>query len=139
MSTLILDSTPTSFCDSHLGLKTNFPLFTLFNRSSVSQMVSLLLDSKRTSVLCHMGDFGCGEGGWTPVMKIDGNKVYYIERFTAVIISWVVNGWSSLIDMATKVLCTWEIHFIRIFTLRAQFKNYVLTAVHRDVRITAIL
>jgi len=24
-----------------------------------------------------MGDFGCGKGGWTPVMKIDGNKVYY--------------------------------------------------------------
>jgi len=24
-----------------------------------------------------MGDFGCGAGGWTPVMKIDGNKVYY--------------------------------------------------------------
>jgi len=24
-----------------------------------------------------MGDFGCGEGGWTPVTKIDGNKVYY--------------------------------------------------------------
>ena len=22
-----------------------------------------------------MGDFGCGDGGWTPVMKIDGNKV----------------------------------------------------------------
>jgi len=24
-----------------------------------------------------MGDFGCGNGGWTPVMKIDRNKVYY--------------------------------------------------------------
>ena len=22
-----------------------------------------------------MGDFGCGHGGWTPVMKINGNKV----------------------------------------------------------------
>ena len=21
------------------------------------------------------GDFGCGDGAWTPVMKIDGNKV----------------------------------------------------------------
>ena len=27
------------------------------------------------TVLCHMGDFGCGHGGWTPVMKINGNKV----------------------------------------------------------------
>ena len=22
-----------------------------------------------------MGDFGCGDGGWTPVIKTDGNKV----------------------------------------------------------------
>ena len=22
-----------------------------------------------------MGDFGCGDGGWTPVMKTDGRKV----------------------------------------------------------------
>ena len=38
-------------------------------------MVTLILDSKPVSVLCHMGDFGLGDGGWTPVMKIDGNKV----------------------------------------------------------------
>ena len=38
-------------------------------------MVTLLVDSQPISVLCHMGDFGCGDGGWTPVMKIDGNKV----------------------------------------------------------------
>lgn len=24
-----------------------------------------------------MDNFGCGDGGWTPVMKIDGNKVSY--------------------------------------------------------------
>ena len=27
-----------------------------------------------------MGDFGCGDGGWTPVMKTDGNKVSLIWR-----------------------------------------------------------
>ncbi|XP_067039834.1 uncharacterized protein [Acropora muricata] len=44
-------------------------------RSSVSNIVVALdLDSQQISVLCHMGDFGCGEGGWTPVMKIDGKK-----------------------------------------------------------------
>ena len=47
----------------------------MFNRSSVSQLVTLLVDSKPISVLCHMGDFGCGDGGWTPVIKIDGSKV----------------------------------------------------------------
>jgi len=25
-----------------------------------------------------MGDFGCGDGGWTPVMKIDGSKVWHL-------------------------------------------------------------
>ena len=44
----------------------------------MSQVVTLILDSKPVSVLCHMGDFGCGDGGWTPVMKIDGNKVLRI-------------------------------------------------------------
>ena len=42
----------------------------------MSQLVTLHVDSKPISVLCHMGDFGCGDGGWTPVMKIDGEKVW---------------------------------------------------------------
>ena len=41
----------------------------------MSQIITLNLESKPTSVLCLMGDFGCGAGGWTPVMKIDGNEV----------------------------------------------------------------
>ena len=52
--------------------------FSIINRSSVSQVVNLHLDSKPTSVLCHMGGFGCGDGGWMPVMKIDGNKVLHV-------------------------------------------------------------
>ena len=50
-------------------------LIRLFNRTNVSSVVTLQVDEKTISVLCHMGDFGCGDGGWTPVMKIDGNKV----------------------------------------------------------------
>ena len=50
-------------------------LICLFNRTSVRSVVTLQVDEKPISVLCHMGDFGCGDGGWTPVMKIDGNKV----------------------------------------------------------------
>ncbi|XP_022805212.1 uncharacterized skeletal organic matrix protein 5-like [Stylophora pistillata] len=41
------------------------------NRNAV---VTLLVDSKPVSVFCHTGDFGCGDGGWTPVMKINGYK-----------------------------------------------------------------
>ena len=54
----------------------------IFNRSSVSQLVTLRVDSKLTPVLCHMGDFGCGGGGWTQVMKIDGNKVYGVYELS---------------------------------------------------------
>ncbi|XP_027037861.1 uncharacterized protein LOC113666293 [Pocillopora damicornis] len=46
-------------------------------RSDVSKLVTLRLDSKPVSVLCHMGDFGCGDGGWTPVMKMDGNMTTF--------------------------------------------------------------
>ena len=49
----------------------------------MSQVVTLILDSKPTSVLCHMGDFGCGDGAWTPVMKIDGNKVSFSGFFVS--------------------------------------------------------
>jgi len=48
----------------------------VFDSSMASKLVTLHVDSKPISVLCHMGDFGCGDGGWTPVMKINGNKVY---------------------------------------------------------------
>ena len=37
--------------------------------------VTLHLDYKPISGFCHMGDFGCGDGGWTPIVKINGNKV----------------------------------------------------------------
>ena len=52
----------------------------LSNRSNASQLVTLDLDSKPITVLCQMGDFGCGDGGWTPLMKINGSKVSLIRR-----------------------------------------------------------
>ena len=51
-----------------------FKLF-IFDRLSESGIVTLHIDSKPTPVFCHVGDVGCGDGIWTPVMKIDGNKV----------------------------------------------------------------
>ncbi|XP_022778036.1 sushi, nidogen and EGF-like domain-containing protein 1 [Stylophora pistillata] len=42
---------------------------------NVSKLVPLIISEKPVSILCQMGDFGCGDGGWTPVMKIDGSKV----------------------------------------------------------------
>nr|XP_058959945.1 stabilin-1-like [Pocillopora verrucosa] len=48
----------------------------IFDRNVLKKSgeVTLHLDSKPTSVFCHMGDFGCGDGGWTPIMKINGSK-----------------------------------------------------------------
>ena len=48
----------------------------------MTQLVNLLLDSKLVSVLCHFGNFGCGDGGWTPVMKMDGNKLRQLCTFS---------------------------------------------------------
>ena len=52
----------------------------------MSGVVTLLVDSQPLSVFCHMGNFGCGDGGWTPVMKIDGRKVpTFIKKFISCI------------------------------------------------------
>ena len=41
-------------------------------------MYLLRFGSQEIKVYCHMGNFGCGGGGWTLAMKIDGTKVKYI-------------------------------------------------------------
>lgn len=47
-----------------------------YHRSNtISQLMKLKIDGRPASVYCHMGNFGCGDGGWTTVMKIDGDKV----------------------------------------------------------------
>ncbi|XP_078351863.1 putative skeletal organic matrix protein 5 [Oculina patagonica] len=33
-----------------------------------------MFGSQKIPVYCHMGNFGCGDGGWTLAMKIDGTK-----------------------------------------------------------------
>ena len=52
-----------------------FDLALIFNRFTVSQLVTLRFGQTPISVLCHVGDFGCGDGAWTTVMKINGSKV----------------------------------------------------------------
>ena len=44
-------------------------------RRTKSQVYMLMLGSRNIPVYCHMGDFGCGSGGWTLVMKTNGTKV----------------------------------------------------------------
>ena len=38
-------------------------------------MYTLKFGLQTIPVYCHMGNFGCGDGGWTLAMKIDGTKV----------------------------------------------------------------
>ena len=51
-------------------------------RLTTSRVYTLKFDSDEFSVYCHMGVFGCGDGGWTPVMKIDGTKVQVFQLIT---------------------------------------------------------
>ena len=55
----------------------SFPCTFLYidERRTKSQVYTLMLGSRNISVYCFMGDFGCGSGGWTLVMKTDGTKV----------------------------------------------------------------
>ena len=49
----------------------------LLHSLNLNRLVTLHFDSKAISIYCHTGDFGCGDGAWTPVMKIDGSKVRF--------------------------------------------------------------
>ena len=60
--------------------------FSSIDRSSKSQVYELMFGSQKIPVYCHMGNFGCGDGGWTLAMKIDGSKVH----ITKLIISQVL-------------------------------------------------
>ena len=44
-------------------------------RSRRSQVYPLMFGSQKIPVYCHMENFGCGGGGWTLAMKINGAKV----------------------------------------------------------------
>ncbi|XP_058946064.2 uncharacterized protein [Pocillopora verrucosa] len=52
-------------------------------RSTKSQVYPLMFGSQNVPVYCHMGSFGCGDGGWTLAMKIDGKKktFHYDSKF----------------------------------------------------------
>ena len=53
----------------------SFAYFFFPNSSSKSQVYELMFGSQKVSVYCHIENFGCGDGGWTLAMKIDGTKV----------------------------------------------------------------
>ncbi|XP_015757669.1 PREDICTED: uncharacterized skeletal organic matrix protein 5-like [Acropora digitifera] len=86
-------------------------------RTAKSQVYTLKLGSRNIPVYCHMGDFGCGSGGWTPVMKTDGTKktFHYSSRF------WsdknvynLAGGKTGFDDQETKLPSYRKTHFSKI-------------------------
>ncbi|RMX55212.1 hypothetical protein pdam_00025900 [Pocillopora damicornis] len=76
--------------------------------SKKSGEVTLLLDSKPIPVFCHMGDFGCGNGGWTPIMKINGNKstFHYDSHFWSNRSAYNLPGGKTSFDLQETKLPT---------------------------------
>ncbi|PFX22528.1 hypothetical protein AWC38_SpisGene12936 [Stylophora pistillata] len=78
---------------------------------------TILMDSIETSVFCHAGDFGRGDGFWTPVLKINGNKrtFHYDSKF------WMnkkeynlPRGLTGIDQEETKLLTYWNTSFSKI-------------------------
>ncbi|XP_022789957.1 protein kinase C-binding protein NELL1-like [Stylophora pistillata] len=88
-----------------------------WNVSEKSGVVALILDSKPISVFCHMGDFGCGDGGWTPVMKINGSKMtfHYDSKFWSDRNAHNLPGGKTGFDfLETKLPTYWNTSFSKI-------------------------
>ncbi|XP_078351324.1 uncharacterized protein LOC144636055 [Oculina patagonica] len=86
-------------------------------KPAVSKLVTLQLNSKPVSVLCHFGNFGCGDGGWTPVMKIDGNKqnFHYDSNLWSNKESFNLDGGETGFDtQQTKLPTYWNTSFTKI-------------------------
>ncbi|XP_073249948.1 uncharacterized protein [Porites lutea] len=91
----------------------------IFDKSmkNTTQMITIIFDSKPTSVLCHMGDFGCGDGGWTPVMKMDGKKqtfLYYNALWKNKKTFNLDGGKTGFDSQETKLPSYWNTSFSKI-------------------------
>ena len=71
--------------DTYFWLSTDF----FSNRLKTSRVYALKFGSQEIPVYCHMGDFGCGGGGWTLAMKIDGTKVHVFQERHFVFVIWI--------------------------------------------------
>ncbi|PFX13208.1 hypothetical protein AWC38_SpisGene22728 [Stylophora pistillata] len=96
---------------------TMFVLSVSKQRPNTSQLTTLHIGANPTPVLCHMGDFGCGDGGWTPVMKIDGNKTtfHYSSHYWTDTNDYNLSGGETGFDLQeTKLPTYWNTSFSKI-------------------------
>ncbi|CAH3047068.1 unnamed protein product [Porites lobata] len=87
------------------------------DKSQRSQLVKLFFNSTPTSVLCQIGDFGCGPGGWTPVMKINGRErtFHYDSVLWTNKQSFNIDGGKTGFDAEeTKLPSYWNTSFSKI-------------------------
>lgn len=87
------------------------------NREFKSGVYKLTLESQVVSVYCQMGIDGCGPGGWTPVMKIDGRKdnFGYDSRYWSNKDSFNPQGGTTGFDESeTKLPSYWSTPFSKI-------------------------
>ncbi|CAH3160935.1 unnamed protein product [Pocillopora meandrina] len=80
-------------------------------------VVTLLVDSQPLSVFCHMGNFGCGDRGWTPVMKIADNETTFHYKADYWINYQVYNlpgGETGFDGQESKLPTYWNTSFSRI-------------------------
>ncbi|XP_078350983.1 putative skeletal organic matrix protein 5 [Oculina patagonica] len=85
--------------------------------STKSQVFTLMFGSQKIPVYCHMGNFGCGDGGWTLAMKINGTKktFHYNSQFWKDRNAYnLVGGLTGFDSEETKLPTYWKTPFSKI-------------------------
>jgi len=107
----------------------------LKHKSQVNKAYFLQIGSRKIPVYCHMSNYGigaCGGGGWTMVMKIDGQKptFHYDSKFWTNKNEFNLPGGRTGLDHEeTKLPTYWNLPFSQIclmMKMGRQIKSFVL-------------
>ncbi|CAH3140828.1 unnamed protein product [Pocillopora meandrina] len=88
-----------------------------YHNFNTARLAKLRFGSTSVSVYCHMGNFGCGDGVWTTVMKIDGNKAtfkYYSSYWSDKNQYNTAGGETGFDSEETKLHTYWDTSFNKI-------------------------
>ncbi|KAL9988569.1 hypothetical protein ACROYT_G003027 [Oculina patagonica] len=89
----------------------------LYAKHKSSKVFTLMFGSQKIPVYCHMGNFGCGDGGWTLAMKIDGTKntFHFDSHFWSDKKAYNLAGGKTGFDLQeTKLPTYWNTPFSKI-------------------------
>ncbi|XP_022790339.1 uncharacterized skeletal organic matrix protein 5-like [Stylophora pistillata] len=85
--------------------------------SMTSGVYTLTFGLQKIPVYCHMGNFGCGDGGWTMAIKIDGSKstFHYDSHLWSDKNTHNITGGKTGFDLQeTKLQTYWNTSFSRV-------------------------